>query len=189
MAKRIALYSISISAGKYKKVIKPLISFNADFYIRLFLIVKDSPEECKLNAFKYGHLYHCRSCQNRYITPLAHTEEKKKKDKTINKFKFSNNVPKDSTCEVCDGNMCFSGPYWIGDLHDEEFLDNVIANIDSEKFQYLKYNKRIKMFLGAIKEELPLKSEIFSYDYAKFSADLTLCAPKLPLIRYYNTLI
>ena len=56
MAIRIALYSISISASKYKKNIKPLLSINANFYIRLFLIVYDSAEDCKSNCLKHGYV-------------------------------------------------------------------------------------------------------------------------------------
>ena len=56
MAIRIALYSISSAASKYQKVIYPLFSYNAEFYIRLFIIIKNSPEECKMNPFKYGYM-------------------------------------------------------------------------------------------------------------------------------------
>ena len=65
MAIRISLFSISSAASKYKKIIKQLFSFNAEFYIRLFFIIKDSPEECKMNPFKYGYMFHCRDCQNK----------------------------------------------------------------------------------------------------------------------------
>lgn len=56
MAKRIALFTISNTASKYKKVIKPILSINADFYIRLFLIVVDSAEESKQNCLKHGYV-------------------------------------------------------------------------------------------------------------------------------------
>ena len=186
MAKRIALFSISSSASKYKKVIKPLLSFNADFYIRMFLIIKDSPEDCKNNAIKYGYIYHCRNCQNRIITPLAHVQESKnnKTGKTNSFIKF-NNLTGDSKCEVCDSNMCMVGPYWIDDIHDEDFIDTLLTDLEGENFKYLRYNERIKNFLNAIKEELPLKDQIFSYDYSRFSSDITLSSPKLSLFRYY----
>jgi tRNA (guanine26-N2/guanine27-N2)-dimethyltransferase len=182
MAKRIALYSISTAASKYKKVIKPLLSFNADFYIRLFLIVKDSPEDCKNNAFKYGYLYHCRNCQNRFISPMAKLENIKKRNKTINKFKF-NNLTGNISCNVCDSYMCMSGPYWIEDMQDEDFINNILNALDKDNNSYLKYNKRIKNFLLNIKDEQKLKSQVFSYDYSRFSSDLTLSCPKMSLIK------
>jgi tRNA G26 N,N-dimethylase Trm1 len=56
MAKRIALFTISTIASKYKRVIKPVLSINADFYIRLFLIVVDSAEDSKHNCLKHGYV-------------------------------------------------------------------------------------------------------------------------------------
>ena len=76
----IILYSISFSASKYKKVIKPLMCYNAEFYIRIFLIIYESPEECKSNCLKYGYVFHCKQCQNKIIIPMAKEEENKIKN-------------------------------------------------------------------------------------------------------------
>jgi tRNA (guanine26-N2/guanine27-N2)-dimethyltransferase len=57
MAKRIALYSISQIASKYKKSIIPILSVNANFYIRLFIIIYDSAEDCKNNCLKHGYVF------------------------------------------------------------------------------------------------------------------------------------
>jgi tRNA (guanine26-N2/guanine27-N2)-dimethyltransferase len=46
MALRIVLYTIGTIANRYGKAIKPLISLSVDFYIRLFIEVKDSPSTC-----------------------------------------------------------------------------------------------------------------------------------------------
>lgn len=182
MAKRIALFAISSAASKYKKVIKPLLSYNAEFYIRLFIIIKDSPEDCKTNPFKYGYMYHCKNCQNRTIVPFANYQENKIKNGKVNSFVKFNNLIHDSTkCEICDSFMCMTGPYWIDDLHDEDFINSLISNLDKEDFKYLKYNSRIKLILKGIKDELPLKSQAFSYDYSKFSSDITLSSFKLGL--------
>ena len=58
MAKRIALFTISNVASKYKRVIKPILSINAEFYIRLFLIVIDSAVDAKHNCLKHGFVYY-----------------------------------------------------------------------------------------------------------------------------------
>lgn len=176
MAKRIAYFSIASSASKYKKSIIPLFSFNADFYIRLFFIVKDSPEDCKSNALKFGYVFHCRNCQNRSISPLAEKEENGKR------IKFKNNTG-EKKCNICDSNMNLSGPYWIDDLYDYDFLDKLIENLRREEFKYLTYNSRILNFLQLIKEESVLKDCIFTYDYPRFGTDLNLMIPKMSLIR------
>lgn len=56
MAKRIALFSVSTAASKYKRSIRPLLSINANFYIRLFIVVYDSAEDCKSNCLKHGYV-------------------------------------------------------------------------------------------------------------------------------------
>ncbi len=148
MAKRIALYSISNIASRYKKVINPLISFNANFYIRLFLIVQDSADGCKKNGLKYGYLHHCKQCQNRRITPIMYVENK---GKTAGNYKF-NNLNGETTCNICEGNMFLAGPFWISDLHDQDFVDIVIKELESDKFNYLKYGSRVLGFVKGMKE-------------------------------------
>lgn len=184
VAKRLALFAISTSASKYKKVIKPLLSFNAEFYIRLFFIVKDSPDDCKKNSFKYGYMYHCRQCQNRFFSQIGYYEEGKIKNGKANSFvKFNNLIHNSTHCNVCDNYMCMTGPYWIDDLHDEDFINALLENLNKESFSYLKYNERLKIILNGIKEELPLKSVIFNYDYSHFSSDIGLSTPKLGLFK------
>ena len=188
MAMRIALYSISTAASKYQKTIIPLFSFNAEFYIRLVLIVKDSAAECKNNGAKYGYMYHCRNCQNRIITPLGAYQEMqshKNKEKVNSYFKF-NNLTGHSTCDVCESSMCLSGPFWIDSLHDEDFLNSALADLNGEDYKYMKYSGHVKNFLYAIKGELPLESQVFNYDYPQFARELGVNCPKFSLFKYDN---
>jgi tRNA (guanine26-N2/guanine27-N2)-dimethyltransferase len=182
MAKRIALYSVSCSASKYKKVIKPLMCYNAEFYIRLFLIVKDSPEECKSNCLKYGYVFHCRQCQNKIIIPMAKIEENKIKNGKANSLvKFNNILLDKKLCEICEGNMFMCGPFWIDNLYDENWLEKIKENLNSEEFKYLKYNKRIENFITGMQNELTMKDYPFYYDYSFLGRDITLSTFKLVL--------
>ena len=74
----IILYSISFSASKYKKVIKPLMCYDTEFSISL--IIYKSPEECKSICLKYGYVFHNKQCQNKIIIPMAKEEENKIKN-------------------------------------------------------------------------------------------------------------
>lgn len=182
MAKRIALYAISSNASKYKKVIKPLLSYNADFYIRLFILIKDSAEDCKRNPFKYGYMYHCRSCQNRTIIPMASYQENKFKNGKPNSFvKFNNLIHERTHCELCNSAMCMSGPFWIDDLHDEDFITSLKETLNQKEFDYLKYKERIHLILKSIGDEMKLKDEIFYYDYSQCNRDVNLSSFKLSL--------
>lgn len=184
VAKRIALFAVSSCASKYKKVIKPLLCFNAEFYIRLFVIIKDSPEDCKNNPMKYGYMYHCRSCQNRSFSPLARMEEaKNERKKTSFKYVKFYNLVGDTHCNICGSFVCMTGPYWLEDVQDEDFINLLLDNLKLEEYKYLKYNKRIEIYLNAIKSELPLRKGIFNFDYAMFSRDVTLSSPRMSLFR------
>ena len=46
MALRMVLYTISTMANKHGKVVEPLLSLTVDFYVRLFMRVKESPSGC-----------------------------------------------------------------------------------------------------------------------------------------------
>ena len=184
MAIRIALYSISSAASKYKKVIKPLFSYNAEFYIRLFLIIKDSPEDCKMNPFKYGYMYHCRDCQNRAIYPMARRQENKFKNGKPNSFvKFNNLIYPSELCECCGSHMCMSGPFWIDNIFDEDWIKELQKNLESKNYEYLKFNSRIQNICKGILNELPLNDQIFNLDYAQFSRDINLSSFKLAIFQ------
>ena len=184
MAIRIALYSISSAASKYKKVIKPLFSYNAEFYIRLFLIIKESPEDCKMNPFRYGYMFHCRDCQNRSIYPMARKQENKiKKGKPNSYVKFNNLIYPSEKCECCGSNMCMSGPFWIDEIFDEDWIQELQKNLENKEFDYLKFNSRILNICKGILNELPLKDQIFNLDYSQFSRDINLSTFKLALFQ------
>ena len=184
MAIRIALFSISSSASKYKKVIKPLFSFNAEFYIRLFLIIIDSPEECKMNPFKYGYMFHCRTCQNRNISPMAKKQENKFKNGKPNSYvKFNNLIYHSEKCDCCGSNMCMSGPFWIDEIFDEDWIKELIKNLEKKDFEYLKFNDRIKNLCNGILNELPLNDQIFNLDYSQFFRDINLSSFKMAIFQ------
>ena len=178
MAKRIALYSISCSAAKYKKTIIPLLSFNAEFYIRLIFIVKDSAEECKDNIDKHSQLLQCRSCQYRKVITKGNFEYKNDK-KT--RYKLSNYESKSDKCPVCEGNLVLIGPFWSEELYSIDYLNLLLNNLQSDKLQYLKYNKRIQAIVKGMKEELDIPKVIFNHDFSQMCSDVNVSVPKLSL--------
>lgn len=149
MAKRIALYAISNSAAKYKKAIVPLFSFNAEFYIRLLFLVKDSPELCQENIYQHGQVLQCRACQFRRIIKFGNYDTKSEKKL---KYRLGNFEGLPNKCPVCDSYLVLSGPYWLGNLHKEEYIKSMLNKLHSEEFQYLKYNKRITAILTGVLE-------------------------------------
>ncbi len=57
MALRIVLRMISEMANRQHKYIEPLLSLTVDFYVRLFIRVKEGPKQCHESIAKYSHVY------------------------------------------------------------------------------------------------------------------------------------
>ena len=56
-ALRMVLYTINTMANKHSKQIEPLLSLTVDFYVRLFIRVKESPSACHKSITKYSSIY------------------------------------------------------------------------------------------------------------------------------------
>lgn len=53
---RIVLYSICSIANKYGRMIEPILSYQSEFYLRLFFKVKLSRQECGRASLKSGYV-------------------------------------------------------------------------------------------------------------------------------------
>ena len=58
-ALRMVLFMINTMANKHGKQIEPLVSLTVDFYIRLFIRVKESLSECHKSISKYSYIHQC----------------------------------------------------------------------------------------------------------------------------------
>lgn len=178
MAKRIALRSISSCANKYKRVIRPLVSINADFYIRMFVTVHDSAEDCKNVVEQYGYVFHCRQCQFAETVNVGSFEQKG----NGKKFKQGELVRSSNKCPLCNGNLMMAGPYWTDKMQDFDFVNNLIERLAEKDMAYMKYGDRVSTFLKAILEESRY-DQVLSYDYPRFCKETGIISPKIELIR------
>ena len=95
MALRIVLHMLSQMANRQQKYIIPLLSLTVDFYIRLFVRVKEGPQKCHHSITKYSHVAQCLECESYYLQPLGmHSEveqdkNQKKKEKQNEKWQGS----------------------------------------------------------------------------------------------------
>ncbi|XP_011497883.1 PREDICTED: probable tRNA (guanine(26)-N(2))-dimethyltransferase [Ceratosolen solmsi marchali] len=150
MALRILLQNIASHAARYGRVITPLLSISADFYIRVFVKIRTSLAACKQNTSNLGFVYQCTGCECFSIQPLGCMNSK-------NMHKFPRVPVVDKVCVFCKHNHRMGGPIWIGSLHDKVFINNIISNIENEEYKNLqKLNtiKRIQGILHVVKEEL-----------------------------------
>ena len=78
-ALRMVLYTINSMATKLGKRVEPMLSLSVDFYIRLFLRVKHSPQDCHESLAKYSNIAQCTFCESFYLQPLGEVVPRKPK--------------------------------------------------------------------------------------------------------------
>jgi len=93
MALRIVLFTINSMANKHGKQVEPMLSLTVDFYVRLFMRVKEAPAQCHKSIGRYSHVHQCMTCESYYLqnmgkafTETVHVNEKGKIRKRERKF-------------------------------------------------------------------------------------------------------
>eukprot|EP01130_Rhizamoeba_saxonica_P005892 TRINITY_DN2332_c0_g1_i1.p1 TRINITY_DN2332_c0_g1~~TRINITY_DN2332_c0_g1_i1.p1 ORF type:complete len:528 (+),score=103.11 TRINITY_DN2332_c0_g1_i1:177-1586(+) len=153
MGLRILLGSIQSHAIRYKRVIEPLVSVYVDYYIRVFVRVRDSPLLTKKAYSNIGHVFQCNGCKSHYTHPLGEIEPRGKNGM---KCKTSNGPPVSNVCEFCGSNHKIGGPIWINSMHNQEWLDRAISHLNEEgATEAYATHKRMLGILTVAKEELP----------------------------------
>lgn len=100
---RLLLHAIASSAGRYGMAIEPLLSLSIDYYIRVFVKVRRSPNDVKMLAGKTMIVYHCDSGCGSWTTQfLARNKASKNRDGTASfKYAFAAAPTTDQFCPHC----------------------------------------------------------------------------------------
>ncbi|XP_012274208.1 probable tRNA (guanine(26)-N(2))-dimethyltransferase [Orussus abietinus] len=144
IALRILLQHIVSHAGRYGRYVHPLLSISADFYIRVFVKVYSSQSKCKENTSKLGMLYQCVGCETMTTQPLG-------QQKSNGGFKLPAAPSVDRLCPHCHHKHHIGGPIWLGPLHDQAFISQLLCSLNELD---LNTSKRIEGVLNVIHEEL-----------------------------------
>lgn len=156
---RILISFISRIAHINNLGIIPLLTFYSNHFIRIFAIsfrgkskiLKDLPKS-------YGYIIHCNNCGNR--------------------TSFIENILKiPQKCPIClnENNLSYSGPLWVGELHQKSYLEEL--SLLNEKFTFNNKNKIRKILKFALNE---INMPISYYNIHKISQQLKLSSiPKL----------
>lgn len=156
---RILLSFISRIANINNIGIIPLFTFYANHFIRVFVLTfKGNSKILKALPKSYGFIVHCKNCGDR---------------STI----IENLLKLPQKCSVCSSNshLSYSGPLWVGDLHQTSFLQEL--DFLNEKFNF-KNKGRIQKILKFALGEIDMS--IAYYNIHKISQQLKLSfIPKL----------
>jgi tRNA (guanine26-N2/guanine27-N2)-dimethyltransferase len=113
---RILVHFISRIANINDLGIIPLLTFYSNHFIRVFLLTIKRKKEIIHNFSNYGYIFHCNGCGYR--------------------SQFSNDIFQlPQSCPLCEetNKLTYSGPLWIGDLHQSSFLKQILS-LNKKKF-------------------------------------------------------
>ncbi|XP_065511025.1 tRNA (guanine(26)-N(2))-dimethyltransferase [Caloenas nicobarica] len=149
MALRIVLHSLQSRANVYQRVVAPLLSLSADFYVRVFVRVFAGQAKVKGSASKQALVFHCGGCGSHHLQPLgratAHGEGFK--------FGVATGPPVAPTCEFCQHRHQVGGPIWAAPLHDVPFVERVLAALERNPGRFASEG-RMRGVLSVVTEEL-----------------------------------
>jgi tRNA (guanine26-N2/guanine27-N2)-dimethyltransferase len=216
MALRMVLYTINTMANKHGKQIEPLLSLTVDFYVRLFIRVKESASECHKSVSRYSHVFQCVNCESHYLQRMGFiipAEQKKARDakrqrkfasKTQEEIDQQDSVkqkqeakegpPKivnarsevPERCRTCGGSLQLGGPIWNDKIHKTEFVERLYARV-KDKSCKLKTAGRIKGVLGGVLDEKALEDLPLSIDIANVCSHLKVeNPPKIDMIAAFK---
>ncbi|XP_065220362.1 tRNA (guanine(26)-N(2))-dimethyltransferase isoform X1 [Planococcus citri] len=179
MALRIALQSISSICGRYGKYIVPMLSFSADFYIRVFVKVFTSQKMCKRTSSKMSWVYRCNGCEMITLQPLGTVKQSEKGNM---KYLPPFGPIVSSSCEHCKYKHRIGGPIWNDKLHDEEFVEKMLTIAQKGE---LGTHKRMIGMLTVIKEELNDVPLFYTIDVLSSK----IHCPNIPLAKFRSALL
>lgn len=153
---RLLLHAIGSSAGRYGMAVEPLLSLSIDYYIRVFVRIRKSPNDVKLLAGKTMIVYHCDSGCGAWSTQsLARNKVTKNKNgDAMYKYGFAAAPSADQHCQHCGFKTHLSGPMYGGPLHNVGFIERVLAQLyEVDRETYPTYD-RIEGMLHTAMEEI-----------------------------------
>jgi tRNA (guanine26-N2/guanine27-N2)-dimethyltransferase len=129
---RILIYFISRMANVNKLGIIPLLTFYSNHFVRIFALTFKDKKNISKYFTSYGYIIHCK-CG--YRTTIQ-----------------SDILELPNKCPLCGNKekMDFAGPLWLEEIHDIEFLKDLV--IWNDKSEYFNKKRISKILDNAINE-------------------------------------
>lgn len=180
-ALRVILASASRIASEHGKAIEPLVSFQRDFYLRVFVKVVMKKSICQKSMEQTGLIYYGGDSGDYHIHRFG-----KMKDKNYS----VNTLELPTVISELDGRKWKpNGPVWLNSLNDHDFVRELLENlrilleakpknekeeIIYDEFKNIKITRKVEIhgFLNSILAEEPLKDEPISWDMSMIFSEL-----------------
>ncbi|KAH7077537.1 S-adenosyl-L-methionine-dependent methyltransferase [Paraphoma chrysanthemicola] len=153
---RLLLHAIASSAARYGMAIEPLLSLSIDYYIRVFVRIRKSPNDVKLLAGKTMIVYHCDSGCGAWSTQfLARNKVTSNKNgEKFYKHSFAPAPSADEHCKHCGFKTHLSGPMYGGPLHNVGFVQRMLAQLNEVDRETYPTMDRMEGMLHTAMEEI-----------------------------------
>ncbi|KAK9446882.1 N2,N2-dimethylguanosine tRNA methyltransferase-domain-containing protein [Limtongia smithiae] len=184
-ALRLVLHLLATSAARYGKAIEPLLSLSIDFYVRLFVRVRNAPILVKQLAHNTMMTYSCAGCGA--TTTQRMGKQTVDEQGKIQKYHFPRGPPVGPNCELCGFVHHVGGPMWSGPLHSPAFISSILALASTADPAIYKTLPRITGMLTLASEELDGSLAPFYFTPQKLSSVMRCSSP--PLVKINSALL
>lgn len=172
------LSTISSAASRHCKYIVPMISFQTDFYLRVFFRVYKGKMECSQSGTKIGNVYNCNACGNYEYSSFL-------QEKKPNQFTPKRAFISSSHCKVCDEPYYLSnffpiqdGPIWLDSLNNLDFAKKLVEMMEDKDFKLeLKTHKKVYGTLVSIVDEGELSKVPLGFNFDRMCKTIKSTCP------------
>jgi tRNA (guanine26-N2/guanine27-N2)-dimethyltransferase len=177
---RLLLHAIASSAARYGMAIEPMLSLSIDYYIRVFVRIRKSPNDVKMLAGKTMLVYHCDSGCGSWSTQFLarnRVTSNKNGDKFY-KYSFAAGPSADEHCQHCGFKTHLSGPMYGGPLHNVGFVERLLAQLGEADREIYPTMDRMEGMLRTAMEEITFGTKQEKINGAKDTKILDPLIPK-----------
>jgi tRNA (guanine26-N2/guanine27-N2)-dimethyltransferase len=147
MGARILLGLAARDLARHDKSMTPLLTYARDHYVRTYLSVRRGSRLADACLDNLGYVEHCYACGS---------------------FKILTDYRANGKCMICSNETVLSGPIWLGNLHDQKFLNQCL--------NYSTGNKSVIRLLEICASEIEVP---FYYDHHSICRRLGITPAKV----------
>lgn len=126
LALRLVLHSLAVSAARYGRTLRPILSVGMDFYVRCFVEVRDDKAGVKSLSLQAGSVYQSAHCPTFECVPAGQLGGQKGNVYQPRRLPHG-------TCPDTGAAWKVGGPLWLGPLHDRAVLRRALQRLDPEQ--------------------------------------------------------
>jgi tRNA (guanine26-N2/guanine27-N2)-dimethyltransferase len=147
LALRILLGTIQSSAARYRRSIEPMMSCSIDYYVRIFVVVRNDATVVKQASSKTSLLYYCQSCKSFETQPIGKFIRTEKGSKY---GPCAVNISPD--CMQCGSKYHIGGPFYSDPLHNKEFVCRMLGHVAHNHALFGTWERMVGMLVMIYEE-------------------------------------